>query len=59
MNQIHGSSNTIRLVHVLRTKIRVLFVFKSLRNETPLVFSILVHDHAHELQIHAHMPHGQ
>ena len=26
----------------LRTKIRVLFVFKSLKDETPLVFSILV-----------------
>ena len=38
MNKIHGSSNTI---HVLRTKTRVLFVFRSLKNETPLVFSIL------------------
>ena len=28
-------------IHVLRTKIRVLFVFKSLKDETPLVFSIL------------------
>ena len=28
-------------IHVLRNKIRVLFVFKSLKDETPLVFSIL------------------
>ena len=27
-------------IHVLRAKIRVLFVFKSLKDETPLVFSI-------------------
>ena len=33
VNQIHGSSNTI---HVLRTKIRVLFVFKSLNTSPPL-----------------------
>ena len=40
VNKIHGSSNQIR---VLRTKIRVLFVFESLKNETPLVLSILGH----------------
>ena len=38
MNKIHGSNNKI---HVLRAKIRVLFVFKSLKDDTPLVFSIL------------------
>ena len=41
VNKIHGSSHKI---HVLRTKIRVLFciVFQtSLKDETPLVFSIL------------------
>ena len=43
MNTIHGSGNKI---HVSRTKLRVLFVvlfklFKSLKNETPLVISIL------------------
>ena len=47
MNTIHGSINKI---HVLRTKIRVLFVlnvFKSfLKNETPRVFSILGQLHA-------------
>ena len=39
MDKTHGSSNTI---HVLSTKIRVLFVFTNhLKTETPLVFSIL------------------
>ena len=40
MNKVHGSSNKI---HVLRTKIRVLFVFFK-KYETPLVFSILADD---------------
>ena len=40
VNKIHGSGNKI---HVLRTEIRrrVFFVCKSLKNETPFVFSVL------------------
>ena len=36
-----GPSIKYNKIHVLRTKIRVLFVLKSLKDETPLVFSIL------------------
>ena len=32
-------------IHVLRTKIRVLSVFESVKDETPLVFGILGNSH--------------